>query len=135
MEHIIKTGFGRQNITPEEYMEMGGHANDRTRICTVVLDHLYGTCIAIQDEAKETFLLCTLDIVHSYQDTFTKYVRQGITAATGIPAERIMVSATHLHSGPSGYGNLPRVQAYMEYLSKKMGKALAKAKRICYNYI
>jgi len=127
MEHIIKTGFGRQDITPQEYMEMGGHANDKNRIFTVILDRLYGTCIAVQDEAGETFLLCTLDIIHSYQDTFTKYTRAGITAATGIPAERIMVNAIHSHSGPSGYGNLPRVQAYMEYLSKQMGKAAKEA--------
>ncbi len=127
MEHIIKAGFGRQDITPQEYMEMGGHANDRERICTVILDRLYGTCIAIQDKAGETFLLCTLDFIHSYQGSVTKYTREAITAATGIPGERIMVSATHLHSGPSGAGSLPRVLTYMEYLGKQMAKAAVDA--------
>lgn len=127
MEQYIKAGFGRQDITPEEYMEMGGHANDKDRICTVVLDHLYGTCVAIQDDAGETFLLCTLDFIHSYQGSVTKYVREGITAATGIPGEHIMVSATHLHSGPSGASSLPRVLTYMEYLGKQMARAAVQA--------
>lgn len=127
MEHTLKVGFGRQDITPQEYMEMGGHANDKDRICTVILDRLYGTCIAIRDEAGETFLLCTLDIIHSYQGTFTKYTREGITAATGIPAERIMVNAIHSHSGPSGAGSIPRVLTYMEHLGKQMAKAAVDA--------
>lgn len=127
MEHKLKVGFGRQDITPQEYMEMGGHANDKDRICTVILDRLYGTCIAVRDEAGETFLLCTLDFIHSYQGSVTKYTREAITAATGIPAERIMVSATHLHSGPSGAGSLPRVLTYMEYLGKQMASAATQA--------
>lgn len=127
MEHTIKVGFGRQDITPEEYMEMGGHANDSQRICTVILDRLCGTCIAIRDESGNTILLCTLDVLHSYQATVTKSVREAITAATGIPAEQIMVSAIHSHSGPSGYANLPRVQRYLQHLGKQMARAAVQA--------
>ena len=77
----LKVGFARVDITPEQYGPMGGHGNDAHRICTQVLDRIYGSVIAITDEKGETVLFCPCDIIHAKR-TVADPTREAISAAT-----------------------------------------------------
>lgn len=95
--HSFQVGFGRSDITPEDSVPLAGYGNTGKRMSKDILDYLYTTCIAITDAKGETVLLYSQDLVNSSQ---TDTVRSAVSQATGIPAERIMVAATHTHSAP-----------------------------------
>ena len=66
-------------------------------------------------------ILYTQDLINSQ---WTGVVRPMISSATGIPQDRIMICATHTHSGPSMYTmEDPQQAEYLEYLYRQMAKA------------
>lgn len=93
----FQVGFGRTDITPEDSVPLAGYGNTSKRMSKDVLDYLYATCIAITDTKGQTILLFSQDLVNSSQ---TQTVRSAVSQATGVPAENIMVAATHTHSAP-----------------------------------
>lgn len=99
MKNTIYAGFGRRDITPVESVPMAGFGNTSFRKHTVVLDQLYATCVALTDENDSTVLLYHIDLISlpRYADT---QIREAVTAATGIGAERIILGCTHTHSAP-----------------------------------
>ena len=124
MKQGFLAGFGRRDITPEVYSPLAGFGTDGRRICTFVKDRIMATCVAIADEAGSTMLLITVDLLQAKETTTVKLGREAIAAATGIPGERIMISATHTHSGPSMYTMEDEQQAvYLRYLYRQMAKA------------
>lgn len=124
MSELIYAGFGRADITPEEYGPMSGFGTDERRSCNRVLDRIMGTCIAVSDAEGNTFLLCTTDLLNAKEETVVAAARDAITAETGIPAERIMVAAIHTHSGPATYSReVEFTDIYLDYFGKQMAKA------------
>lgn len=123
----IRVGFARVDITPEEYTTLSGLGNDSQRMANHILDRLTGTCVAIRDNKGETVLIVTVDML-----LVTKWssdeLRAAMHAATGVPAEHILVSATHTHSAPSltdqGDG---RIQRFYERLFRQMARAAVEA--------
>ena len=93
----LQVGFGRTDITPEDSVPLAGYGNTSKRMSQDILDYLYATCIAITDAKGQTVLLYSQDLVNSSQ---TETVRSAVSQTTGIPAENIMVAATHTHSAP-----------------------------------
>jgi neutral ceramidase len=92
----FKAGATAVVITPPIGTPLAGYY--ALRPATGVLDDLYAKALVIeQDERKAAFV--TLDVV-----TVTRAVsvaaRRFIAEQTGIPPERVMISATHTHSGP-----------------------------------
>ena len=87
MSDKIKVGFGRADITPEEYGPMGGFGNDDVRICTEILDRLFGTCILVKDSAGEAFVLCTTDLLNPKETTVVATCREAVSAVTGYSLE------------------------------------------------
>ena len=90
---------------------LGGYG-DTNRISTGFLDYLYCTCIAMSD-GDETVLLFKQDLVRSYEPWVEK-ARVLITAATGIPADHIMICSTHTHSAPETNSNDAATATYLE---------------------
>ena len=125
--HMLKVGFARVDITPEQYGPMGGHGDDAHRICTYVNDRLTGTCIAFTDAAGETVLFCPCDIIHA-RETVATPAREAISEATGIPFDHIMICASHNHAGPSiSAPHLEPVQEYYRYFTRQLVKAAKEA--------
>lgn len=91
----LKAGWGRVNITPQYPVPMAGYSN---RVSEGYRDYLYATCIAVSD-GNETVLMYTLDLLNANGGTMADEYRVAITSATGIPADRIFIGATHTHSG------------------------------------
>lgn len=105
---VLEVGFGRADITPNFAVHIaGGNVNSRIYDGSeeAVLDPLYTTCVAITDEKGETVLLITQDLVSAAKN-YTTAARQKISAATNVPVENILISATHTHSAPdtANYG-------------------------------
>lgn len=95
----LQVGYGRESITPDFSVALGGYSDQETRKSSGFFDYIYATCIAMT-EAEETVLLFTMDLLRT--DTpYTEAARQAITEATGIPKDHILFGATHTHSGPS----------------------------------
>lgn len=95
----LNVGFGRETITPDFSVGLGGYSDNETRKSESVLDYIYATCIAVT-EGDQTILIYTLDSLAAAQTTVDK-VRDLVSPATGVPADHIYVLATHTHSAPS----------------------------------
>lgn len=126
-EKGFRVGFGRADMTPTYSVPLGGYGNSTMRMSQGFLDYLYATCIAITDENDTTLLLITLDSTATYTNMVAP-VMEAVTKATGVPAERIAMNSTHVHSGPDmSYGSDPTIQKYIPELAEKVAKAAADA--------
>ena len=102
-EHEVKgfcVGFGRADITPEDSVPLSGYGNVESRMSTNVLDPLYATCVALQDENGERMLIYQLDIINTGASLMDP-ARRVIETATGVPGDHVLLNATHTHSGPA----------------------------------
>ncbi|MBR2311478.1 MAG: hypothetical protein IKA47_13290 [Oscillospiraceae bacterium] len=116
VEHTLRVGFGRVDITPEEIVPLRGYGNTSQRPGLEVKDPLYASCIAFTDEKDNTILLFYTDLIGEAGGVFPAS-RAAIAEATGIPVERIMISGTHMHSGPDmGNTSHPAIPAYNKTL-------------------
>ena len=115
----LQVGFGRENITPNDSVPLGGYGDTDKRMSTGYLDYLYATCVAVTD-GKETVLFITQDLINSSQ---VKTVRNEVSKATGIPDDHIMLSATHTHSGPDQGNDQPVIGAWKTLYLTAMVKA------------
>ena len=96
----ISIGFCRVDLTPNESVALCGYGDDAQRMSVGVLDPVTATCIAITDDAGQSVLLYSLDLLAGYEP-LTVAVREAVSKATGIPPCRIMLAGTHTHAGPS----------------------------------
>ena len=98
---VLQAGYGRESITPDHPVGMGGYSDSETRKSGMVLDYIYTTCVAF-NEGDTTILIYTVDVC-GLSDVVMEKMRSTITTFTGIPNENIFIGATHTHSAPS-YG-------------------------------
>ncbi|WP_414664803.1 neutral/alkaline non-lysosomal ceramidase N-terminal domain-containing protein [Horticoccus sp. 23ND18S-11] len=94
-----KAGFAAQKITPAEPLLLAGYAS-RTQPATDVVDDLHAKALALEDATGSRVILITADLI-GFRADFTEPVCARITAATGVPRERILLNASHTHAGPS----------------------------------
>ena len=96
----FRVGYGKENITPDGQVGMGGYGRSDQRLSTGVISYLYVTCVAITDSEDNTILLYGMDLC-SPNDAYE--FAPDVAAATGVPVENIVMSASHTHSAPD-YG-------------------------------
>lgn len=94
-----KAGFAAAKITPAEPLMLAGYAS-RTVPARDVVDDLYLKALVLEDAAGSRSLLITADLI-GFRADFTESACARITAATGIPRERILLNASHTHAGPA----------------------------------
>ena len=123
-EAAFYVGFGEADITPSGSVPMTGVAVATDRMSERVLDPIYAVCVAMQDEAGERLLVFQFDVL-SMDEKFSEPVRKMITQSTGVPAERILMNATHTHSGPNLVSTNP---ACLQFRSKAAEGAAEAAK-------
>lgn len=123
----LKVGFGRCDITPSYSVPLAGYGRSDSRMSDGFLDKLYATCIAVTDGDGSTVLLLTVDSVCAYTAQ-VETVRQAVTEATGVPADRILYHGTHSHSAPDlGYTHIPSILRYKEEFLAGVAKAAGEA--------
>lgn len=92
----FKAGAAAVVITPPPGTPMAGYYY--LRAADGVLDDIYAKAMVVeQDGAKAAFV--TLDLI-TVTRSVTLAARKLIAEQTGIPPERVMISATHSHTGP-----------------------------------
>lgn len=123
MNTQIKAGFCRKDLTPEGSIALGGYGDDPKRMSEGVLDHIFGTCIAITDPEDNTALLFSADLLHA-NEIMTARLRASASKATGVPEDHIMVSSTHTHAGPGiSSPQLPCIQRFYDLYEVLMTEA------------
>jgi neutral ceramidase len=98
-ETPLRVGVATVDITPSDSYPMSGYYFER--LSTGVKDPLLAKALVFrQGETAAAVVVC--DIIAVSAD-LTVAVRKRAAEATGIPAEHILLSATHSHTGPD-YG-------------------------------
>jgi hypothetical protein len=122
-KELFYVGFGRTCITPTESVPLAGYGNTSRRMSARILSDLFSTCVAFRDGEGSTVLLFHNDLIKSLGD-ITAQARRMISSATGIPFERIYISAPHPHSTPDMTNTaIPSIQRYIPWVQKKMVEA------------
>lgn len=91
-------GVATCDVTPPVGGRLTGYADRRTPSAGVYLP-LRGTAAALTDATGCTLLLVSVEWLGFYNRTAE--VRAAVTAATGVPADQILLCGTHTHCGPA----------------------------------
>ena len=95
----MKAGFARIEITPEKQMPMAGY--DRRRgLSQGRLDPLYASALLVGNKSPE-LVICSFDLL-GMDSSFCTELGKMIGERLRLPPERIIICATHTHSGPAG---------------------------------
>ena len=94
---MLNVGLAEIDVTPPLGIAMTGHWN--VRYADQVRDPLFARAMVIANEQDPPICLITVDVLSVQRGTVLR-CRKAIEQATGIPAERIAISATHTHYGP-----------------------------------
>lgn len=132
-EAPFRAGAAQVDITPDIGVPRGGAY--ALVVSVGQLAPLHAKAIVIeQDGEKAAFV--ALDVAYTPR-TLVVAARKLVTEKSGIPGERVMISATHTHSGPvlirgnlmdeiTG-ANTPQVAAYVARLTALIAQAVAEA--------
>jgi hypothetical protein len=93
----LRVGVSKREINPHKPMFLVGYPHV-PRTSTGIHDPLFASAFYLSN-GKQEILLIALDILYISAAT-TRRCREAIQKACGIPAECILISATHTHSGP-----------------------------------
>ncbi len=93
----IRAGVARSVITPEGQIPMAGYFHER--IGARVRDDLHCRALVLEHEDCRICIV-TLDLI-SVNREWGDAAREMIVERTGIPADRILICATHTHTGPA----------------------------------
>ena len=143
-----KAGTSSVVVTPEKMLWMAGYAG-RNKPAEGKVQDLFAKALALEDEAGGRFVFVTMDLIgvpqvirHNVADRALKDFK--------LPVERLLMNASHTHSGPSmrttpsteKEANEPRVKDAIEYtkgledkLVRIIGEAISKLEpaRITWN--
>ena len=92
----LQVGFSKVNITPALGSPIRGYYIPR--FAKGILDELIVRTLAISCEDK-TLLMFSFDLCE-VDTPITDRFRKAVETATGVPADNIMMTATHTHTGP-----------------------------------
>lgn len=126
----IRAGCATVNITPPVGVWLSGYGA-RDKPSDDILDDLYARALAVSD-GDNTVALVSVDLLWVPLH-MTREVREIVASKTGIPAQNVMICASHTHFGPKIYRQTklgPDVQdnsvddAYVQTLTKKIADAV-----------
>jgi len=98
----LTVGVAVTDITPPIGYRMSGYFHER--LSTGTLNPLHAKAIVLRQGNESAALVCC-DIIGLSLDVSSRARRQ-TTEKTGIPAENILIAATHSHTGPLYFGAL-----------------------------
>ena len=105
-QYALMCGVGRGDITPPVGTVLYGYAPGRPSLS--VGDNLTATAIMLKSEDCSALMVtCTLCALNM---ELTQRLQKAAGKIAGVPAENVLISATHTHSGPntsynSAWGN------------------------------
>ncbi len=125
-EHAVQAGTAAVDISPKTLPALlnGGFLQ---RSANSVSDPLFARSLVIRD-GKETIAIVIVDSC-MFPRTLCDEIKRLATKQTGIPTNRILISATHTHSAPAAMrclGCWPD-EAYVKYVPARVAQAIADA--------
>ena len=120
----LKAGFAEIKITPPLGIELGGFSTKRH--AEAIHDDLFATACVIGDGEK-TIAICSLDAL-KIERKMTARVREQLVA-DGIPVERILLAATHTHSGPKFSSDEELNREWLDALPDRLAEAIRGARQ------
>lgn len=125
MAHF-KAGAYRMNISPPLGICMeGGFSEVRARD---VWDDLYANALVLDDGQTEVAFV-SVDVCSIDQPRYLE-ISQQVHELTGIPAEHVIVTATHTHSGPATGMDMDGIYTVDREYANQMIKKIASAVRL-----
>lgn len=119
-------GAAQVDITPQYPVWLDGMIRDKR--AQGVHDPLHARCLVIGNTPDDCVAIVAVEVC-ALPDTVAAAARCAAARTTGIPAPRIIVAATHTHSGPACHGFFnPREDAYNEWLIGRIAEAVASAR-------
>ena len=124
---MLKAGTCLIDVTPPQGLELAGYPH-YPRYNEGAHDPLYAAAMYLNNGECEIAMV-TIDILF-FSKKHVAEVRRRVNAACGIPAENIMISCSHTHSGPWAAGRLdiesleaglPQPHEYVEELDQDLG--------------
>src|SRR5258706_14546973 len=93
---MLRAGAMEVCITPPLGVEMAGYGPNLGRFATDIHDNLMGQALVLDDGTRQVAII-TCDLL-GVSAEFTQAVRQEVANRTSIPAENVMVIASHSHT-------------------------------------
>ena len=93
----------RADITPPKGLELAGYPH-YPRNNEGFHDPLYAACMYLRSGDQEAVMV-TLDLLF-FSKKHVQAVQDRVKKSCGIPADRVMISCSHTHSGPWAAGRL-----------------------------
>jgi hypothetical protein len=131
-EPRLRAGAATSNITPALGGDIVGGWAPMT--ATDVHDELHARCLVL-DDGQGRLAIVVVDSLGVPRHVVDR-ARALATAHTGIPAERILVSATHTHSAtsalgqrwsPAEYEQAPALDPYQDFLATRIADGIRRA--------
>ena len=125
---MLKAGAAKVNITPFIGGPMAGYAA-RDRGSEGIQDELYAKALVVTDGTQEVAIV-TSDLIRISED-LAEEVRGLVKRSVGLPADRVLLCASHTHFGPEVRRNRLEdeeynafANAYFAVLAQKMTTAV-----------
>ena len=127
-QRVLRAGAATSNITPP--LGVGIVGNWTTPSATQVHDELHARCLVL-DDGTTRLAFAIVDNVSIDRDVFDEAKRQ-IREATGLAPERVLMAATHTHSGPSARGSNAfdlgqSLDEYQTFLARRIADGVRRA--------
>ena len=115
---VFRAGAATSNITPQLGISINGHFNDRA--AENIHDELRARCLALDDgQTRLAIVVCdSCMIPREVMDA----AKQLIAQRTRIPADHVLISATHTHTAPtcSGVFQSDEDKDYQQFLAVRI---------------
>lgn len=95
----MEAGFGKVEITPTGTAPLAGYFTFKKRESRALRDPLFARAVAFR-EGELSFVLILLDLL-----LVSEEMHQGIKLRLADTGAKVLVAATHTHSGPGGFWN------------------------------
>ncbi len=126
----FSAGFAQKVVNPKNGVGLGGHSTHETRLSKMIMDDLKLSAVAISD-GEQIFLFFTLDVLavsEKILNTVTGRISNRFEGLS-IPAENVMINASHSHSAPAIYAQCPGITGYLKTLYAAFDEVTEKALR------
>lgn len=122
---LFQAGRAQERITPPLGVQLAGYFHERE--AKSVLDDLYARAVVIESDGMRLALV-SCDLI-SMTSEIGNAAKKLIVEETGLPAEHIMICATHTHTGPElrADGVMERDEAWAAALPRRIADAVARA--------
>jgi neutral ceramidase len=98
----LRAGFGKRDITPPPGVGLSSFSID-SRQAVGFRQRLFARAIVLEDRKGERLALVVVDLGEVSLLLHREVAHRVLRAGTGIGADRLLLSATHTHSGPGNY--------------------------------